>query len=235
MEERMAELGSLTLAAFAWVAVHVGIAGTRVRNTVASRIGDAGFRGLFSVLSVAAITALVVTYQRARLGDRTQLWIAPDWLGWLLVLLMAFAFTLLIGAFTVPNPTAVGGERALGQEPRGLLRITRHPMLWSFTIWSLVHIIGNGNLVSLLFFGAFGLTALVGMPSIDRKLASRDPQGWAQLSRVTSILPFAAILSGRNRLVLREIGWIAPLAGLALWVALLLLHPRLFGVSPLPG
>lgn len=231
----MTEFGPLTLAAVAWVAVHVGIAGTRVRRTVAARIGDNGFRGLFSLLSVTAITALVMTYRHARLGDRTQLWIAPSSLGWLLVLLMAFAFTLLIGAVTVPNPTAVGGERVLGQEPRGLLRITRHPMLWSFAIWSAVHIIGNGDLVSLLFFGAFGLTALVGMPSIDRKLASRDPQGWSQLAKVTSILPFAAILSGRNRLMLREIGWIAPLAGLALWVVLLLLHPRLFGVSPLPG
>ncbi len=231
----MTEFGPLTLAAVVWVAVHVGIAGTRVRRTVAARIGDNGFRGLFSLLSVAAITALVMTYRHARLGDRTQLWIAPSSLGWLLVLLMAFAFTLLIGAVTVPNPTAVGGERVLGQEPRGLLRITRHPMLWSFAIWSTVHIIGNGDLVSLLFFGAFGLTALVGMPSIDRKLASRDPQGWSQLAKVTSILPFAAILAGRNRLMLREIGWIAPLAGLALWAALLLLHPRLFGVSPLPG
>ena len=231
----MSGLNLLLLAAVAWITVHVGIAGSRVRQAVAGRIGDGGFRGLFSLLSVVAITALVVSYRHARLGGTTQLWIAPGWLGWLLVLSMAPAFVLLIGAAIMPNPTAVGGESKLGQEPRGLFRVTRHPMLWSFTLWSAVHVVGNGDLVSLVFFGAFGLTSLIGMPSIDRKLANRDPRGWDRLAAVTSILPFGAILSGRNRLVLREIGWIAPCAGLALWVALLVLHPRLFGISPLPG
>ncbi len=231
----MSSLGLLSLAALLWIGVHVGIAGTRVRQAVAGRIGDAGFRGVFSLLSVAAITALVVTYKQARAAGSEPLWAAPHWLGWILVLLMAPAFVLLVGSVTVPNPTAVGGERAIGQEPRGLLRVTRHPMLWSFAIWSAVHVLGNGDLVSLLFFGAFGITALAGMPSIDAKLAQRDPQGWARLRQATSIVPFGAILAGRNRLAVREIGWIALAAGLALWVLLLLFHPRLFGVSTLPG
>ena len=231
----MSGLGPLTVAAALWVGVHVGIAGTSVRRAVAGRIGEAGFRGVFSLLSVAAITALVVTYKRARLAGSEQLWTAPHWLGWILVLSMAPAFVLLAGSVARPNPTAVGGERALEQEPRGLARVTRHPMLWSFATWSAVHVVGNGDLVSLLFFGAFGVTALAGMPSIDAKLAQRDPQGWARLRDATSILPFGAILAGRNQLALREIGWIAPAAGLALWALLLVVHPRLFGVSPLPG
>ncbi len=230
----MGATGLLALAAIAWVCVHVGIAGTAVRRAVAGRIGDGGFRGLFSVLSVAAISFLVVGYQRAHRGGQVLLWSAPAWLGWVLVALMAAAFVLLVGSVSVPNPTAVGGERQLGVEPRGVLRITRHPMLWSFAIWSAVHVVGNGDLVSLLFFGAFGLTALIGMPSIDRKVARRDPAGWSRLAQRTSIVPFAAILGGRNRLVLREIGWIAP-AGLALGAALLALHPWLFHAAPLPG
>ncbi len=231
----MSSLDLLSLAAMLWIGVHVGIAGTRVRQAVAGRIGEAGFRGVFSLLSVVAIVALVVCYTRARAAGSEPLWAAPHWLGWILVLLMAPAFVLLVGSVTAPNPTAVGGERAIGQEPRGLSRVTRHPMLWSFATWSAVHVVGNGDLVSLLFFGAFGITALAGMPSIDAKLAKRDPQGWARLRKATSILPFGAILAGRNRLVLREIGWIAPAAALALWVLLLWFHPRLFGVSPLPG
>ena len=230
----MSSVGLLTLAALVWVGVHVGIAGTRLRQAIAGRIGDAGFRGLFSLFSVAAITALVMTYRQASTAGSEQLWLAPPWLGWILVLLMALAFVLFVGSVTVPNPTSVGGERAMGQESRGLLRVTRHPMLWSFATWSAVHIVGSGDLVSLLFFGAFGVTALAGMPSIDAKLAKRDPQGWARLREATSILPFGAIMAGRNRLVVREIGWIAPVAGLALWVVLLVIHPRLFGVSPLP-
>ena len=231
----MGATGLLTLAAMVWICVHVGIAGTGVRRSIAGRIGDGAFRGLFSVLSLAAISFLVVSYQRAHGTGFVPLWSAPVWLGWVLIALMAVAFMLLVGSVSVPNPTMVGGERQLGAEPRGVLRITRHPMLWSFAIWSAVHVVGNGDLVSLLFFGAFGITALVGMPSIDRKVARRDPAGWSRLARSTSIVPFAAILGGRNRLVLREIGWVAPIAGLALGAILLTLHGWLFHAAPMPG
>ncbi len=214
--------------------MHAGIAGTRVRRAVAGRIGDNGFRGVFSLLSVAAITALIVSYNLARRGDPVRLWTAPAWLGWLLLPAMAAALVLFVASVTVANPTAVGGERVLDREASGVLRVTRHPMLWSFALWSGVHVVGNGTLAATLFFGAFGLTALLGMPSIDRKLGARDPAGWSRLAATTSILPFAAILAGRNRLAWREIGALAPGAGLALWAVLLAAHPWLFGVSPLP-
>ena len=222
----------LLLAALAWVGVHVGIAGTSVRRAVAGRIGDGAFRGLFSVLSVASLAALIVSYQVARRHGSVPLWVVPAWVGWVLVAAMAPAFVLLVASVATPNPTAVGGERQLDREPRGVLRITRHPMLWAFATWATVHVVGNGDLASLLFFGAFGVTALVGMPSIDRKLAGRDPAGWSRLAAATSVVPFAAIAARRNSLAPGEIGWLVPLVGLALWLGLLLSHPWIFGVSP---
>jgi uncharacterized membrane protein len=106
-------------------------------------------------------------------------------------------------------------------------------MLWSFALWALVHILGNGDSACLVFFGAFLVTALLGMPSIDAKLAKRAPAAWARLSATTSILPFGAIAEGRNRLVLSEIGWVPPVIGLLAGAALLHLHPYLFGVPVL--
>ena len=223
----------LALAALAWIAVHVGIAGTTVRRTIAGRVGDGAFRGGFSLLSVVTITLLILAYARVVRTNPVQLWTAPGWLGWVLVAAMAIAFVLFAASVTAPNPTAVGGERALGSEARGIGRVTRHPMLWSFALWALVHVIGNGTVAALLFFGAFGITALVGMPSIDRKLAARDPARWPTFSGQTSIVPFAAIAAGRNRLALGEIGLIPFAVGLGLWALLLWLHPKLFGVSPL--
>ena len=105
-------------------------------------------------------------------------------------------------------------------------------MLWSFAIWAAVHMAGNGDTASLLFFAAFGATALAGMPSIDAKVAARDPDGWSRYSERTSILPFAAIAAGRNRLALGEIGWLPPALGLALWLGLLAFHRTVFGVAP---
>jgi uncharacterized membrane protein len=126
----------------------------------------------------------------------------------------------------------ISGETALAQPPRGIQRVTRHPMLWSFALWSAVHIIGNGDTAALVFFGAFLVTALAGMPSIDAKLARRDPATWQALSAATSIMPFGAIAQGRNRFVPREIGWPTVLIGVVAWAVVLLLHPWLFGVAP---
>jgi uncharacterized membrane protein len=106
-------------------------------------------------------------------------------------------------------------------------------MLWSFALWSAIHMLGNGDSAALVFFGAFLVTALVGMPSIDAKLAARRPDAWPAFRQATSILPFGAILAGRQRLDLREIGWIMPAIALVLWAALLHFHRHIFGVPAL--
>jgi uncharacterized membrane protein len=225
----MSGIGTLALAALVWIGVHIGIAGTTVRSALAARLGERGFRIAFSVASVAAIVFLVQSYNAA---PTTLLWTVPEWLRWVLALVMLVAFVLFAASVMAPNPTAVGGERALGREPRGIGRITRHPMLWSFALWAAVHMLGNGDTASLLFFGAFGVTTLAGMPSIDAKVAARDPEAWDRYVARTSILPFGAIAAGRNRLALEEIGWVPLALGFALWLALLLLHRTIFGVAP---
>jgi uncharacterized membrane protein len=226
-------LGTLALAALLWVGAHLGIAGTRLRAAIVGRIGEGPFRGAFAAVSIAAIWFLVASYNAA---PTTPLWHAPEWLRWVLALAMLLAFVLFVASVAAPNPTMVGDRRAAaaaaGDEPRGIQRVTRHPMLWSFAIWAAVHVLGNGDAASLLFFGAFLVTALAGMPSIDAKLAARDPARWATLAAATSILPFGAIAAGRNRLVPREIGWVAPVVGLVLWAAVLHLHRAVFGVAP---
>ena len=163
----------------------------------------------------------------------TLLWTAPHWLRWLLVLAMLPAFVLFAASFRA-NPTAAGGESLLAGDVRGIQRITRHPMLLSFAIWAAVHMVGNGDTAGLVFFGTFFITAAAGMPSIDRKTGARDPAGWTKLARSTSIVPFAAILAGRNHFAASEVGWVTPAVGVLLWLAVLALHGSVFGVSPVP-
>ncbi|WP_237217605.1 NnrU family protein [Falsiroseomonas oryziterrae] len=215
----------LILAAALWVFIHIGVSGTRLRDTVVARLGEGRFVLVFSLASVASIALLVIAWQNA---ETTFLWSAPSWLRWILALLMLPAFVLFMASHK-RNPTAVG-NKGLGEEPRGIQRVTRHPMLMSFALWGLVHVVGNGDTASLVFFGAFLVTAVAGMPSIDAKLARRNPEAWRGFAEKTSILPFGAILSGRNRLVLSEIGWMPPVVGLILWMALLHFHRGIFGV-----
>lgn len=220
---------SLVLAAAFWIATHNGLAGSAFRARLVNRIGENGFRIFYSIVSVLALVMLARAWEGA---PAMPLWTAPAWLRLLLAVIMLPAF-LFFAAGLLRNPTAVGGEVLAGQQVRGIQRITRHPMLWSFALWALVHVIGNGDVASLIFFGSFAISAFLGMPSIDLKLAARSAEAAAKLRAETSILPFGAILAGRNRLVLAEIGWLAPLLALIGWAALLHFHARFFGVPAL--
>ena len=221
----------LIVAACIWIFIHLGLAGTRLRDVVARRIGEGPFRIVFSALSIGAIMFLVQAWKAA---PTTLLWVAPDWLRWFLILAMLPAFVLFVASVSGRNPTMIGPAEAAASAAYGMIRVTRHPMLWSFAIWAAVHIVGNGDASAIVFFGAFLITALAGMPSIDAKLAHRDPVIWQALAATTSIVPFAAIAQGRNQFVLNEVGWLRPVIGMITWVVLLVVHPLLFGVSPIP-
>ena len=97
----------LILAALVWIFIHLGLAGTTLRDAVVGRIGERRFRGVFSVLSILVLVFLVRSFSAA---PTTLLWVAPDWLRWLLVLAMLPAFVLFVASVSRPNPTMIGSE-----------------------------------------------------------------------------------------------------------------------------
>src|SRR5450755_3708595 len=158
----MVGMALLIVAALIWIGVHLGISGMRLRDTIVRRIGEGPFRGLFSLLSILTLVLLIGAWH---VMWTTPLWDAPDWLRWVLVAVMLVAFVLFVASVSQRSPTMIGDE-AMTEPPRGILRVTRHPMLWSFALWAVVHIIGSGDSGAIVFFGAFLVTALAGMPSI---------------------------------------------------------------------
>jgi len=206
----------LIVAAVLWLGLHIGVSGTPLRGAIVGAIGEKPFRGLFSLAALALLALLIYAFLNA---DTAFLWPTPAWLVAVTDVAMLLALVLLAAALI---------------RPRGTARITRHPLMTAVGLWALMHLLANGNTSALVFFGTFLLTVLAGLPSQDAKLARRDPAAAAAQRAGTSVLPFAAILAGRNRLVLSEIGWVPPLVGLVAWAALLHLHPMLLGVPALP-
>src|SRR5207249_3906558 len=123
----------LALAAFLWFAIHAFIAGSELRWVLSRRLGEVGFRGFFSVLSLASLLFLIQAYRRAGFYP---LWFAPKPIHWLPLVVMPLVLALIVGAFSVPNPTLVGAEKILERTDaaRGVLRITRHPFLWGVAL-----------------------------------------------------------------------------------------------------
>jgi uncharacterized membrane protein len=134
----------------------------------------------------------------------------------------------------IRNPSAVRQERAVRymDEPRGILRVTRHPILWGIALWAAVHLISRGDTASLIFFGGFLLLAVSGTVLQDLRKERTIGVDWKRFTVTTSNVPFAAIMQGRNHFRFDEIGWGKVLAGLALYFVLAFLHPYLFGARP---
>ena len=123
------------------------------------------------------------------------------------IILMLPASLLVVIGLTTPNPTAVAQENRLAQPPQGIVRVTRHPFLTGVGLWALVHLIGNGDVASLVFFAVWAVVALAGTVSIDGKRRRLlGAAAWEPFAAQTSIVPFAAIAAGRNRFRPSEIG-----------------------------
>jgi uncharacterized membrane protein len=222
----------LIAAAAFLLATHYGISSTPLRAWLVARLGERAYLGLYSLLALGAIIWVIGAYARA---PYAPLWPTPAWLTWVPLIVMPFALVLAVSGLSTLNPTAVGAPDTLGRaEPvRGIFRVTRHPFMWSVGLWAGAHIIANGDLAGLVLFATFGTLALLGTWLIDRKFAARRGADWQRFAAATSNLPFAAILAGRQRLVLAEIGWWRIALALVVYVGLLAAHPWLFGASPI--
>ena len=219
------------LASTAFVISHLGLAAAPLRDRLVARLGETGFQILYGLVAVLTLGTLIAAYGHA--SHHAYLWSPGPGLRHLPLLVMPLALILLTGGVLIPNPSATGMTGALDRpEPaQGVLRITRHPVMWGVGLWAAVHIVANGDRASLLFFGGFLLTALGGAAHLDRRLAATEGDRWRRFAETTSFVPFAALLAGRQRWVWTELR--RPILwGLGLYALLLALHPALFGVRP---
>jgi uncharacterized membrane protein len=222
-------LFSLVLAGVAFCGSHVLLSSTALRGSLRDQLGERGFLALYSLVAAATFAWFLVAYAHA---PTIPLWPRQGWMALVPVAVMPVASILLIAGYTTPNPTAVGMERwSRANDPApGILRVTRHPVMWAIALWALSHIVANGDLRSLLFFGAFAVLSLGGTVLIDRKKQLALGSNWSRLAEVTSNLPFAALLTGRTGLRWRDIGFLRIAAGLLLYAVLYRGHAIITGL-----
>jgi len=208
---------TLVAATLVFLVTHF-IASTPLRPLVVNAIGEWPYRGAYSLVALVTLVWMGWAFANA---PREPIWIGVREIPYLV---MPFAFVLIACGYG-RNPTMVGADRLLKSEDpaRGIIRITRHPIMWGIMLWAASHILARGDLRSLIFFGGLLLVAALGTILMDAR-KRRNPD-FARFAAVSSNVPFAAVAQGRNRIVWREIGWIRPAAGLALFFVVLLVHP----------
>jgi uncharacterized membrane protein len=220
---------SLVIAGLAFCGSHILLSSTRLRGSLRDQLGERGFLAVYSVTSLVIFAWFVAAYSAA---PRIVLWPRQQWTALVPVSVMPFAAILLVAGYSTRNPTAVGMERsARADDPApGILRITRHPVLWAIGLWAVSHLIANGDLSALVFFGSLAGLALGGTVLIDRKKQLALGSNWPRLTEVTSNVPFAALLTGRTKLRWGDIGLLRIATGLLLYAVLYLAHPIFTGL-----
>ena len=211
---------------------HLGISSSGLREKLVSALGEKGYLGLYSLVSLATLGYLIWLYGEIPRYD--YIWVPAPALYMAAQIIMPFSFLLALGGFLVKNPTNVGQEGLLSQADnpdfaRGVTRITRHPFQWGVVLWAVAHLLANGDTVSVVFFGTFLLLSGIGTVLMDRKKAAALGGGWQSYAKRTSNLPFLAILQGRNRLVLSEL-WLPALIALLVYALAAWGHQWISGV-----
>ncbi len=134
------------------------------RSAQIARLGANGWKGLYSLISIAGIVLIVWGYGQARL-DPVVLWTPPVWTRHAAAPLTLIAFVLL-AAGHVPGTRI---KAAIG-----------HPMVAGVKVWALAHLISNGTLADALLFGLFLIWAAFSFKaarSRDRASGTTYPAG----------------------------------------------------------
>lgn len=203
-----------------------------VRAPLAAALGERGYSVLFSLLSSALLAWVIVAAGRA---PYVAIWDQALWHRWAVNIAMPLALALIVFGTGAPNPFAFEGRsRDFDPARPGIAGLTRQPLLWGLVLWSGTHLLANGDLAHVVLFGSFAAFSLLGLALVERRRArAMDPKTWQSLTARTSLLPFAALISGRWR---PGTGPSLPriMIWLVTWAGIWLLHAPILGVSPAP-
>jgi uncharacterized membrane protein len=187
----------------AFAVLHSG--GAALRGWGEARIGARLWRLLFAALSIPA-AVVVVGYFLTHRYDGLRLWNLQDQ-PWIVPLVWggtAISFFFLYPATynLLEIPAVLQPQVRL--YTTGIIRISRHPQAVGQVLWCATHMLWIGT--SFTAVACIGLIShhLFAVWHGDRRLASRFGEAFEELKARTSVLPFAAVLDGRQQLVLAE-------------------------------
>ena len=162
-----------------------------LRNQLVTHLGLWPYKGLFAAI---AFTGLVLVVIGKASADMVIIWNAPDWSQAIALAGMPISFILIVAAYL----------------PSNIKRFTPHPMLWGVTIWAVVHLASNGDLASMILFGAIGVYALFDIWSANTRGAKESD---------------IALAPAKDLIVI--------VLGLVMYICVLVFHESLSGVSVL--
>lgn len=179
-----------------------------LRAPMVRALGAGGFQIAYTLVSFATLASVYFTFVAAPPADLPGSgdigWITATIITWPAMILLAGSF---IGNPALPTPFAEAQARA---EPKGVFKVTRHPMMWAIGLWALSHLVLFWSTRTMITAAAMGVLALVGARLQDGKKEALMGDAWAQWESKTSYWPRWGKLLG--------VGAVPLILGAVLWL-----------------
>ncbi|OQW45018.1 MAG: MFS transporter [Proteobacteria bacterium SG_bin6] len=217
--------GELALATASFVGGHL-ILSHPLRAPLVKALGAIGFQILYAVAAFASLWWISRAWKAA--PGAAPLWAVGDGLWAFASVIMLIASVLLMGSL-IGNPAFPAPNVKAPAQARGVYAITRHPMLWSFALWGIAHMLVFPIPAQFIVAGGFTAFALIGAAALDAKKARLNPDLWRPWVAMTSYWPFQAIVQGRARF-----GGFRPhdlAGGLVIWLGATWAHQPAAGIA----
>jgi uncharacterized membrane protein len=186
-------LAILILGLALFIATHLLVSFRELRAGLILELGKPVYHTLFGVASVIEVGLIAWGYSLYRATEYTQIWTPPGGMRHATVGLMLIA-SILVAASVIPSHIKAWAK---------------HPLIAATKTWALAHLLSNGDLGSIVLFGALLAWAVYAFVSAK--------------NRKDVTLPVAPARWGNDVFVL--------IAGVALYLALgFLFHPYVIGV-----
>jgi len=183
--------------------IHSG--GAALRNRAEKLIGARAWRLIFAGASIPSAVVLI-GYFLVHRYDGVRLWNLQGVPG---IMPMVFFLTVISFLFLYPATYNLLEIPALAKPEirlyaTGIIRISRHPQAIGQIIWCFTHTLWIGT--SFTVVTSLGLIChhLFAVWHGDRRLQARFGDSFLELRRSTSVLPFLAVLDGRQKLQWKE-------------------------------
>ena len=181
----------LILGLLMWTCIHFFPSLAKcTRGLVISKIGIGPYKGLFAILIVTSVVLIVLGWRSI---DPVDIYQPQSWGRHVTFLLVLLTFILFVAARKATN----------------IKRVLRHPQLTGLVLWSIGHLLANGDNRSLILFSWLGVWAIVEMILISRREGE-----WVK--------PESA--SVKNDII-------TVIVGCVLYAVLLMAHPYLTGIK----
>jgi uncharacterized membrane protein len=121
-----------------FIANHLFVTFRGARAAAIARLGKPVYHTLFGIVSLVGLALIVWGFADYRATEWTPVWTPPAFMHHITIGLMLIA-SILIAAYLIPSHIKARAK---------------HPLLAAVKVWAFAHLLSNGDLGSMILFGA---------------------------------------------------------------------------------